>query len=429
MFARAFAEGLEGRYVEGNAPDVFASEPTRYGGEIPTTIGANAPQPYAPVVLRSRVNPWLAVIAALALVGVFAAVLANLRLPTGATSGPDERSTIATQTGLVFAPTATLYPPTSTTAPGGPTPTPYPPTATPNLTPIGGGGVPTPTNTPVLPTPTNTPVPTFVISASAGQSTDGQSFPGNLTIMAGAYATASAWSGGGGGVAQFSAAGTVQIDGVLTMNGKGYRGGPALAGAGGGKQGESYSGVGSVSFAANGGGGGGGDGADSGGAGGGFGSQGQNGHDLSHSFGGDPYGDPTISSPPYLGSGGGSSGAQSGAVGGAGGNGGGAIRITAGVIIVNGTISVNGVDGSSQLQFPGNYRGGGGGSGGSVWLHANTISLGSNRVTALGGNGGYGIFDGSADRSGGAGGVGRIRVEYTQTVSGSTNPAASVAHM
>jgi serine/threonine-protein kinase len=165
-FARAYAAGLQGQYVEGNAPNILASAPTQYGGEVPTTIGANAPQPYASAAPRSRVNPWFAILAALTLVAVFAVVLGGLRLPTGGSTGPG-----GTGTNIASGPpTATPYPPTSTTAPGGPTPTPYPPTDTPyptvssmipTFTPTNTPtDTPTPTATPTLvPTPTNTPCP------------------------------------------------------------------------------------------------------------------------------------------------------------------------------------------------------------------------------------------------------------------------------
>lgn len=73
-----------------------------------------------------------------------------------------------------------------------------------------------------------------------------------------------------------------------------------------------------------------------------------------------------------------------------------------------------------------NWRGGGGGSGGSVKLSAHYLHLGDNRVTAVGGAGGYGIHDNGRDLSGGAGGNGRIRLDYVYTPEGSTNPPAYV---
>src|SRR5205085_2700445 len=43
-------------------------------------------------------------------------------------------------------------------------------------------------------------------------------------------------------------------------------------------------------------------------------------------------------------------------------------------------------------------------------------------VTATGGRGGYGILGSGQPASGGGGGVGRIRLEYVQSLSGTTNP-------
>jgi hypothetical protein len=114
--------------------------------------------------------------------------------------------------------------------------------------------------------------------------------------------------------------------------------------------------------------------------------------------------------------------------GGAGGNGGGAISIQAQQIVVTGRISANGADGGSA-GLTNNTRGGGGGSGGSILLRAATLDLGSGLVTATGGAGGFGIHDGDPSKParGGAGGVGRIRIEYTGAVTGTTSPVASVA--
>ncbi len=294
-----------------------------------------------------------------------------------------------------------------------------------------------------IPGPTQPPITNLVVSTNPAESSDGQAHGANnpyiipynaqydsVTIKAGAYASASAWNGSSGGVVRFTVTGTVLIEGTLTVDGKGYRGGAAVVGAGGGNQGESFTGYGSNSFGPNGGGGGGGIGADSGGGGGGYGSPGQNaqnGADVGTSYGGNKYGDPSLYTL-YLGSGGGSSGAQSGNFGGAGGAGGGAIFIQANSIIVTGKISANGADGKSA-GAPSNPRGGGGGSGGSILLRANSIDVGNGLATALGGQGGYGTRDNGSPASGGAGGVGRIRLEYLQQNPpiGTTNPPASVA--
>ncbi len=293
------------------------------------------------------------------------------------------------------------------------------------------------------PFPASTPIPgqDLVVSAVASESSDGQAHDANnpylipvdaqyrtVWVKAGAYASAPAWNGSSGGTVRFTASGSVQIDGVLSVDSRGYRGGPGVVGASGGVQGESYTGLGTSASAANAGGGGGGAGADSGGGGGGYGASGQppqNGPDIPPVSGGTTYGDASLTSL-YLGSGGGSSGAQSANFGGPGGTGGGAISIRADRIGVTGRVSANGGDGQSAGSAA-DPRGGGGGSGGSIFLHANTLDLGANLVTSLGGQGGYGTRSNTAlPASGGPGGVGRIHVEYSQSLSGSTNPAADV---
>lgn len=297
---------------------------------------------------------------------------------------------------------------------------------------------------------TPTPVPTappgnlgeLVISTNASESTDGQSHGEdnpyiipenaeytNVWIKSGAYASSQKWNGSRGGVVRFKATGQVRMDGTLTVEGKGYRGGEAIYGAKGGCQGDSYTGQGQCSSgdytSANGGGGGGGNGADGGGGGGGYGTPGGPGKhvDRNDSEGGNTYGDSMLSTI-YLGSGGGSSGAQSANWGAAGGAGGGVIEIEAEEILVNGHISADGEDGYSVPNNPGNDRGGGGGSGGSIKLKAHHLRLGNNKVTAIGGAGGYGTTADGRDLSGGSGGNGRIRLDYVYTREGSTNPSA-----
>lgn len=447
-FADAFAQGLDGRWADGLTQFVSTGAPRASrttGASSAQTIPERAPE--APSRSRGRVGVLGAAVALLLVCACVAAamfgfpgsplsamlvhftahtptsgVLANVAINTpkpGQTSvatHPAATKTKANNNGTSGGPAATSIPggPTSTPIPGAPpTATPIPATATPSL-------------------------PTLVISTDPSKSTDGQShgsgnpyyFTGNhswynVTIQTGAWATAISTCGAGGtGTVQFTAIGTVTIAGTLEVNGQGYCGGAAIMGAAGGMQGNSYAGASSRSNAPNYGGGGGGDGADSGGGGGGYGSSGGNALGSSNTFGGNAYGDPTLYTL-YLGSGGGSSGAQSGAIGGAGGNGGGAVSIRAASIVVTGVISANGANGTSrQSSDPTNYRGGGGGSGGSIYLHANSISL-PGTVTAVGGQGGYGV-GGMGNISGGNGADGRIRIEYSQSFSGSTTPAASI---
>ncbi|MGP8199274.1 MAG: beta strand repeat-containing protein [Limisphaerales bacterium] len=125
------------------------------------------------------------------------------------------------------------------------------------------------------------------------------------------------------------------------------------------------------------------------GSGGGYGGIG--GMSSSNAVGGVTYG--SFTGPTNLGSGGGASYA------GAGGSGGGLIQITAGgSVIVNGTISANGANGTNARS--------GGGSGGSIWLTGLTLS-GSGAISANGGSG---------DPShGGGGGGGRIALQCGST--------------
>ncbi|OHB15710.1 MAG: hypothetical protein A2566_02085 [Candidatus Zambryskibacteria bacterium RIFOXYD1_FULL_40_13] len=89
------------------------------------------------------------------------------------------------------------------------------------------------------------------------------------------------------------------------------------------------------------------------------------------------------------------------------GSGGGAIKITAsGTVTVNGTISANGEDAKNYSLYSGSIVGGGG-SGGSIWITADTI-LGSSNITANGG----GVTIIGPTRPGGGGG-GRIAMYCT----------------
>lgn len=90
-----------------------------------------------------------------------------------------------------------------------------------------------------------------------------------------------------------------------------------------------------------------------------------------------------------------------------GGNGGGIVAIWSPAIAVNGQIAANGESGAV---------GSGGGAGGTVFLRAATLALGTNRVRAEGGVGG--------GSGAGAGGEGRIRLDGAAT--GTTSPAATV---
>jgi hypothetical protein len=66
-------------------------------------------------------------------------------------------------------------------------------------------------------------------------------------------------------------------------------------------------------------------------------------------------------------------------------------------------------------------RSGGGGSGGSIKLVVGAATINANKVIAIGGQGGQGEEDRPDHKSGG---VGRIRIEYCEALTGSANPPA-----
>jgi hypothetical protein len=431
--AQAFAEAIQGiwptgftRRVSGGQVVVAGSG----GGNEPTWPAGGMPMPRQKPK-RGRTGP----VALLSVAATLLVVCSGIAFAMYGHLGPFAVVSVqATNTvGSVSMATSTVQPKVAPSPTG---------TSAPHLTPLPGT---TPAPTHGQPTVAPTPLPTYIISTDASQSTDGQSHTagnpyifsgvqsfGNLVIQAGAFATAASHCNGGGtGTVQITAAGSVEIDGVIIVDGEGYCGGPGIPGSGGGMQGDSNTGAGIESDAANGGGGGGGNGSDGGGGGGGYGTAGgpsTNETGLTPSAGGNAYGDPTLSTS-FLGSGGGSSGMVYANNGGAGGNGGGAVSIRAGSIVVTGSISANGLGGTKVCQSgnPTQCRGGGGGSGGSIFLHAYTVMLGNSLISATGGPGAWATGSSAQPAAGGNGGDGRIRVEYRQSVSGSTNPAASLA--
>ena len=137
---------------------------------------------------------------------------------------------------------------------------------------------------------------------------------------------------------------------------------------------------------------------DGGGGGAGYGGDGGNG---SSGLRGSEYGN-SSSFLIQLGSGGG--GGSSGIwAGGKGGDGGGAIWLEADEIIINGTVTANGQDGSYvQHAKPG----GGGGSGGGILLYGNTVAI-SGTISV---DGGDGVSQSAVQGGGGAGG--RIKIFY-----------------
>lgn len=123
----------------------------------------------------------------------------------------------------------------------------------------------------------------------------------------------------------------------------------------------------------------------------------------------------------FMGGGGGGGGRDNdgGGNGGAGGVGGGIWFIfVENINITGGAINVNGADGAAGDDRGG---GGGGGAGGSVLIKCVTGVFGTNLIVATGGSGNSGGKGGG----GGAGSRGIIHVDYSKSISGTTNPTIS----
>jgi hypothetical protein len=234
----------------------------------------------------------------------------------------------------------------------------------------------------------------------------------DVNINSGGDLTCNAWNGTSGGVLVFYASGTVTVTSGRTINAdsKGYRGGAkGVTINNGSYQGESRTGVGSISLNSNDGGGGGsyasstqnGDGG-----GGGYGTAGAT-ATAGNAFGigGNSFGDVNLSDV-FMGSGGGGGayhwhgavGASNGAIGG------GIIYIIAQTVSVAGNITSKG--GISDSSSAGTGTLGGGGAGGSVFINAQNLTLGADSIAATGGHGNSGA-------SFSKGGDGRIRLEYS----------------
>ncbi|MCL4267345.1 MAG: PKD domain-containing protein [Anaerolineae bacterium] len=251
----------------------------------------------------------------------------------------------------------------------------------------------------------------------------------NVTVQSGGTLTANNWNGNSGGIVAFLANGDVSINGAITTNGAGFRGGPRGSAFGiniNGQQGESYYGTGVIGEPPNLGGGGGGSfipndwGA--GGGGGGYGTNGMEGGGENNRGGnpGQVYGTADLDQI-YLGSGGGGGGVGDAVNGGGNGSrGGGIIIVNIKNLSVAGGITSNGANGIAGGLDQG---GGGGGSGGTIKLTLRSGSVGNNLVTANGGTGG----PGNGSRPGGNGGYGRIHISHCEPITGATNPLAQYA--
>lgn len=187
----------------------------------------------------------------------------------------------------------------------------------------------------------------------------------------------------------------------------------------------------------NGGGGGGcstsgyGQGAHSGGGGGGYGTAGGDGSNEYYGLGGAVYNDAQMSNETTAfmkgaGGGGGASGITN--YGGSGGNGGGIIKLNCRTLTVASTGDIdcdgNPGDNGQALSSSWSTGGGGGGAGGSIKiLVLISATINTSRIHAIGGIGGMSQQNGVLNyaSAGGAGGMGRIRIECPN-ISGTSNP-------
>lgn len=254
----------------------------------------------------------------------------------------------------------------------------------------------------------------------------------NVTVNSGITYSTKDWDGSVGGIMAFLAdtqitvTGTIEADGgagsvgdgtsVAGGTGAGFSGGygdhanPSQAQTGEGTTGDH---VNSSSANGNGGGGAGISGASpgKGGGGGGNGTAGT----TAGATGGSTAGSADLTTMVLGGGGGGGANDGSESAGtavGGGGCGGGIIFLTGTDITVTGGISADG--GAGGNAQPTNEGGdGGGGAGGSILLKVQTATLGSGLVTADGGTG---------NNKGGAGGDGRIHIDYYTSYTGTTSP-------
>lgn len=250
----------------------------------------------------------------------------------------------------------------------------------------------------------------------------------NVTINASKTWTAKAWDGTVGGILAFLANGTLTINGAISANGKGFRGGDNDVGDYG-YQGEGTTGAGSATNSANGNGGGGGGATD----------QGRTG------VGGGVIGSADLTTMVFGGGGGGGEADASysgGQTYGKGGIGGGIVFGLATTITMGaaGAITTNGATGGNAYNVNPGVGAGGGGAGGSILLKAQVATLGTTLILASAGSGGTAGGRGFSGAGGGnatvgqnggygassSGGVGRIHLDYYTSYTGTTTPTLDV---
>lgn len=266
----------------------------------------------------------------------------------------------------------------------------------------------------------------------------------NVTIDSGKTWSAPNWDQNTGGVFPIACAGTFTNNGTIDVAGNdgasnvtsesggavgvGFAGGHARPSAPSGES--AWSGEGNINAtqrpntnSANGSGGGAGDQNTAGGAGGGGGGHASSGSGGSKTFdgiggnGGSTSGSSQLTTMTFGGGGGGGVRDIAGNHG-AGGAGGGIFLCLANVFDTSsGLILIDGGDGGDTITT--DNGAGGAGAGGSGLIKGSQITLGTNKITATGGTGG------SSTASGGSASVGRLHVDYSVSLSGTTNPTIS----
>jgi hypothetical protein len=243
----------------------------------------------------------------------------------------------------------------------------------------------------------------------------------SLTIQNGGVVRAHDWDNQSGGIVILRVANTLTIEngGSISVYALGFRGGLPVNPNNQGYNGESQNGSGGPARNPNEGGGGAGGNWGTG-AGGGYGTPGENGQSGgSPGFGGNVYGVANLSQI-FLGAGGGAGSYNNNS--GRGGNGGGIIMLFSRQLNVSGAINANGEQ--APMYAPGTSHladvPGGSGAGGSILVVAESVNIGNNLISAIGGP----RQQPPGQNTGGAGGNGRIHIEYGVSLVGSTNPIA-----
>lgn len=260
----------------------------------------------------------------------------------------------------------------------------------------------------------------------------------SLSVPSNTILTAQDWNGDVGGIICVATK-TCSVSGKIRINGANGTGGGGINIGGGFRarrsqgQGDSLTGEGDASqghtqTTANNGSGGGGGAITSGGPGGGGGGNGTAGQGgTGGASGGATSGNTTLSIMNFGGAGGtgGRSVSNDNNRAGGGGNGGGIILLFAKEITISGGGGIEAIGGAGQNGLDEGGGGGGGGAGGSILIKCQSASVGTNLVLAGGGIGGN-RWNNPQNKTGGDGGVGRIRIEYGVLFSGTTSPSASV---